>query len=164
MKFSRAFYTRQRLGAPAVREAASRGWRRGQNRQPGERHGAVLGTARGGGVEGQSPRLIPRCGKQRAGIGAAVKTGSRESGAGRFWAPQGEAGSRGRAPDVSHGAGNSEQGLAPRSKPAARRAARGGFGHRKGRRGRGAEPRRIPQDAKNSRALPTIPFTCFLTS
>ena len=41
------------------------------------------------------------------------------------------AGSRGRAPDVPCRTGNSEQGLAPRSKPAAARAARSCLEHRK---------------------------------
>ncbi len=99
------FGHRTRGRAPAVREAASRGWRRGQTRPPRERHGAVLGTARGG--------ERPQCGKQRAGVGAAVKPGRRESGTGRFWAPQGEAGSRGRAPDAPYKTGNREQGQSP---------------------------------------------------
>ena len=47
-------------------------------------------------------------------------------------------------PASARGAGNSEQGLAPRSKPAAANAARDGFGHRKRRRGRGAEPPLYP--------------------
>ena len=60
MKFSPAFYKRQRLRAPAVWETASRGWRRGQNRQPRMRRMPVLGTARGDGVEGQRPRHPPQ--------------------------------------------------------------------------------------------------------
>ena len=72
--FRPAFYKRQRLGAPAGRETASRGWRRGQNRQPHLRRTTVLGTARGGGVQGQSP-----CRTARGGFGS--RKGRRSQGA-----------------------------------------------------------------------------------
>ena len=52
----------------------------------------------------------PQCGKQRAGVGAAVKTDSRESGGRRFWAPQEETGARGRVPYIPRRAGNREKG------------------------------------------------------
>ena len=49
------FGHRKRVRAPAVREAASRDWRCGQNRQPRKRRRAVLGTARG--LRGRTPAV-----------------------------------------------------------------------------------------------------------
>ena len=62
--------------------------------------------------------------KQGAEVGASIKTGSRECGAGWFWET-----ARGASPPS---AGNNDQRLAPRSKATAVSAARVGWGNRKG--------------------------------